>query len=332
MTEPETAGLAIGVDVGGTKTAAAVVDARGRIVDRARRATLGQDVREVEDAIAEMTDELRTRHEGVVAVGVGIAGLVDPSGDVVRTATHLAIHHEPVRARIESRVGLPVRVENDGTAAAWAEYRFGAGGGADPVLVVTVGTGLGGGLIVGGALIRGASGTAGEIGHSVLERDGRPCPCGDRGCLEQYASGRALVREARDLVREHPGASHGLVSRCDGDPEKIDGPAVTEAAREGDPGALRAFERVGTALGHGLASVANVLDPARIVLGGGVSEAGELLLAPTRTAFALHVVGRGERPLAELVLAALGNDAGAVGAADLARATRAGAGADRRAS
>jgi glucokinase len=310
--------LAIGVDIGGTKIAAAVVDADGAIVDRTRRPTPGQDIPALEDAIVEMTAELAARHP-VVALGIGIAGLVSADGDIVHIGTHLALDQAPLKESLERRIDLPVRLENDATAAAWAIYRFGVGAGADPLLVVTVGTGLGGGIVVGGELVRGAFGAAGEVGHTVLERDGRPCPCGDRGCLEQYASGRALVREARQMVRDHPGASHGLVARCEGDPAKLEGPAVTEAAREGDPGALRAFATVGAALGRGLASITNVLDPGVVVLGGGVSEAGALLLDPTRESFEAHVNGRGHRPAAELVLAGLGNDAGAIGAADLAR-------------
>lgn len=311
--------LAIGIDIGGTKIAGVVVDEDGHRVDKARRPTPGDDAGKVEDAVVDLVDELRSRHD-IASVGVAVAGLVSPDG-VVMDATHLAMDHHPLRDRLQGLIGLPVDIENDGTAAAWAEHRFGSGSDADPLLVATVGTGLGGGLVVSGQLVRGAFGTAGEIGHVVVERDGgRPCPCGDRGCLEQYASGRALVREARRMVREFAGASHGLVRRCDGDPEQLDGPAVTDAAREGDPGALRAFAAVGEALGRGLASVANVLDPSRIVIGGGVSEAGDLLLTPTVAAFGQHVIGRGQRPIAELVLARLLNDAGAVGAADLARA------------
>ena len=315
MAEPT---LAVGVDIGGTKTAAVVVNDEGRILDRARRPSASTDADQLVEEVAALVLGLRERHE-VGSVGIGVAGLVDPEGDVVMTATHLALDGHPLRAKLEAAVGLPVRVDNDGTVAAWAEYRFGAGVGADPLLVVTVGTGLGGGLVVGGRLVRGAFGTAGEVGHVVLERDGRPCSCGDRGCVEQYASGRALLREARALVRDFPGASPGLVQRCGGDPARLDGPAVTAAAVDGDVGALRAFALVGAALGRGIASIANVLDPSRVVIGGGVAEAGELLMAPTREAFAAHVVGHGHREAAELVLATLGNEAGAVGAADLGR-------------
>src|SRR6478752_7189479 len=313
-----TEGLSIGIDIGGTKIAATVVDNAGHRVDRGRRPTPSDDAIKVEEAVVDLVDELRAR-QPIASVGIAVAGLVDPDG-VVMDAVHLAMDNHPFGENLRDRINLPLSVDNDGTAAAWAEYRFGKGAGADPLLVVTVGTGLGGGLVVGGKLIRGAFGTAGEVGHIVIEREGgRPCPCGDRGCLEQYSSGRALVREAQHMVREFAGASHGLVARCDGDPEKLDGPSVTAAAQEGDAGALRAFETIGTALGRGLASITNVIDPQRIVLGGGVSEAGDLLLTPTLAAYRKHVVGRDQRPLAEVVLARLGNDAGAVGAADLSR-------------
>ena len=318
MVDTQGTDLAIGIDVGGTKVAAVVVDRAGHRLEKARRPTPSADASQVEDVVVDLVDELRSRHDART-VGVAVAGLVDPQG-VVMDAVHLAMDHHPFRSRLEERLHLPVTVENDGTAAAWAEYRFGKGAGADPLLVVTVGTGLGGGLVVGGKLIRGAFGTAGEIGHVVVERDGgRPCPCGDRGCLEQYASGRALVREAQRLMQEHPGAAHGLVERSGGDPDRLDGPAVTEAARAGDPAALRSFAAIGGALGRGLASVANVIDPERIVIGGGVAEAGDLLLTPLLEVFSQHMIGRAQRPLAEVVLARMGNDAGAAGAADLAR-------------
>jgi glucokinase len=315
--------LAIGIDVGGTKIAAAVVDASGNVLGGARTETpTGGSAAEaavaLEEAIVRIVSELQVE-QPVVGVGLGIAGLVATPGDVVMTATNLRLEQHPLRDRLQDQLGVPVRIENDATAAAWAEYRFGAGAGADPLLVVTVGTGLGGGIVVGGELVRGAFGTAGEVGHVVLERDGRPCECGDRGCLEQYASGRALVREARLMVRDFAGASLGLVARCDGDPAKLDGHAVTAAAQGGDAGALRVFGTVGAALGRGIASIVNVLDPAVVVIGGGVAEAGDLLLEPTRAAFAQHVIGTGHRPLAPIVPALAGNRAGAIGAADLVR-------------
>jgi glucokinase len=311
-------GLALGVDIGGTKTAVLVVDSDGVVVDRALCPTPGHDADEIERAVARLAAELRARHE-VVAVGVGAAGYIDAAGDTVLAATHLAWVDEPLRAKLEARTGLPVHVENDATAAAWAEHRFGAGRGCDPMLMVTVGTGVGGGIVVGGGLLRGWTGVGAEIGHTVLERDGRPCACGDRGCLEQYASGKALVREARAMAADHEGVAHALLALAGGDPQAIEGPMVTAAARDGDLVAVRSLALVGTALGRGIASLVNVLDPQRVVVGGGVADAGELLLGPAREEMAKHVVGRAHRALPELVGAELNNAAGAVGAADLAR-------------
>ena len=265
--------------------------------------------------------ELRARHQ-VVAVGVGAAGYIDAAGDTVLAATHLAWVQEPLREKLQALLGLPVHVENDGTAAAWAEHRFGAGEGADPLLVVTVGTGLGGGIVVGDRMLPGHSGVTAEVGHVVLVRDGRPCRCGDRGCLEEYASGRALTREARAQAALHPGVAHGLLARSGGDPEAIEGPMITAAAQDGDLVAVRALATIGAALGRGLGSLVNVLDPQRVVVGGGVAEAGELLLGPAREELARHVLASRYRAVPELVLATLGNDAGAVGAADLARLRR----------
>ena len=205
---------------------------------------------------------------------------------------------------------VPVTLDNDANSAAWAEHRFGAGRGVEDLVMITVGTGIGGGLVLGNRLYRGAFGIAGEPGHTQVVENGRPCPCGNFGCLEQYASGRALVFEARAA------ADSGLEEPIiDG----VTGPAVTAAAARGDAAALAAFDAVGHWLGVGIANLAAVLDPALIVLGGGVSDAGALLLGPARKAFASSLSGRGHRPLARIELAALGSEAGLVGAADLAR-------------
>jgi glucokinase len=210
-------------------------------------------------------------------------------------------------------------VENDANAAAWGEYRFGAGRGHRDLLCLTIGTGIGGGLVAEDMLYRGTFGIAGEFGHMQVVQDGYRCGCGNRGCWEQYASGRALVREARDIAAIWPVYGARLLELGDGEPVGITGPEVTAAAREGDPAALECFQIVGTWLGQGIADLAAILDPGRYVIGGGVSDAGELLLGPAREAYRARLTGRGYRPEATIVQAELGPLAGLVGAADLCR-------------
>jgi glucokinase len=216
-----------------------------------------------------------------------------------------------------------VVVENDANAAAWAEAKLGAGRGHDHVMLITIGTGIGAGIVLNGELYRGRWGMAGEPGHYRVVPDGRLCGCGNRGCWEQYASGSALVAEAREFARRSPGAAVRLLQLSGGTPEGIKGPEVTAAAREGDAASLQCFDIIGRWLGEGLADLAAILDPGCFVLGGGVSEAGDLLLAQTRAAFENNLTGRQYRPHAPVVLAELGPEAGMIGAADLARLQRA---------
>ncbi|MDQ4103712.1 MAG: ROK family glucokinase [Actinomycetota bacterium] len=310
--------MTIGVDVGGTKVAAGVVDELGTIVATTRRDTPADDATRIEDAIAATVGELSNKYE-VEAVGIGAAGFIDAQCSTVMFAPHLAWRDEPLQASLQRRLGLSVVVENDANAAAWAEARFGAGRGFENVVTVTVGTGIGGGIVVKGQLLRGQFGVAAEIGHLTVVPEGRRCRCGLQGCLEQYASGRALVREARSLVRTSPEMATELLQLAGGWSENITGEMVTEAAAAGDVVALRCFDVVGAWLGRGLAGVAAILDPGLFIIGGGVSEAGEMLRAPALAAFRKHLTGGGHRPLADLRIAELGPKAGLVGAADLAR-------------
>lgn len=310
--------LAIGVDIGGTKVAAGVVDDDGQVIDTERRATPGRDVAETERVIAEVVDELVKRHD-VVAVGIGAAGWIGSDRATVLFSPHLAWRNEPLRDALADRIGQPVTVENDANAAAWAEYRFGAAQGCRVVVCVTLGTGIGGGLVVSGVLYRGAYGVATEYGHLCVVPDGRRCACGNRGCWEMYASGTALARDARELADISPVAAHRLLELADGDPEALSGPLVTQAAREGDPAAVEIYTAMGQWLGRGLANLAALIDPSVFVIGGGLSEAGDLLIEPARDSFQRSLTGRGFRPLAAVKLADLGPDAGLVGAADLAR-------------
>jgi glucokinase len=309
--------LAIGVDIGGTKVAAGVVDADGQVIDRERRDTPGQDVAQTESTIVEVVHALAARHE-VTAVGIGAAGWIANDHSTVLFAPHLAWRNEPLREALQARIDLPLSVENDANAAAWAEYRFGAARGEKVVVCVTLGTGIGGGLVVDGTVYRGAFGVACEYGHMTLVPDGRLCACGNRGCWEMYASGRALARDARELAEESPMAAAAMLELA-GSVDGLTGPVVTAAAAAGDPAALSICTTMGRWFGRGLANLAAVIDPSTFVIGGGVSAAGEILLQPAREEFGHSLTGRGFRPQASVRLAALGPEAGLVGAADLAR-------------
>lgn len=310
--------LAIGVDIGGTKVLAGVVDDDGNVLETTRRMTPSHDVVETEAVIVDAVAELTARHD-VMAVGIGAAGWIANDRATVLFSPHLAWRDEPLRDALASAIGVPVLVENDANAAAWAEYRFGAARDSSVAVMVTLGTGIGGGLVVGGVLYRGAFGVGCEYGHMTVVPDGRRCACGNRGCWETYASGTALARDARELADVSPVGAHRLMQLAEGDPNRLSGPLVTQAATEGDPAAVEIYTQMGRWLGRGLANLAAVIDPVVFVIGGGVSEAGDLLLRPARESFAETLTGRGFRPLADVRLAQLGPQAGLVGAADLAR-------------
>lgn len=305
---------AVGIDIGGTKIAALRVSAEGEIRARTVIPTPANDQTEALPAIeAAGTAVLE---DGVVAIGVGLAGLIDVRAGVLLSAPNLAWRDLRVSEGLGARFGLPVTVDNDATAAAWGESRFGASQGYDDSLFVGVGTGIGGGIVAGGRLFRGAHGLAGEIGHIIVEPDGPPCGCGNRGCWEQVASGLAIARAGRRAVTEEPGST--IARLAGGDPRRATGELVTEAARDGDAVAVAILTSVARRLGEGVAGLVNVLDPEVVVIGGGVGEAGDLLLGPLRAAYLAAVEGADVRPEVPIVPARLGNDAGAIGAALLA--------------
>jgi glucokinase len=273
----------------------------------------------VERGIVTAVQQLLDRHQ-VASVGLAVAGFVDEKRSTLRFAPNLPMVERPLRDVVGALVGVPVVVENDANAAAWGEFRFGGGRGNTDVVLITVGTGLGGGVVLSGELMRGAFGAAGEFGHVRMVPGGLPCGCGNHGCWEQYTSGSALIREARFLARARPQDAARLLELAGGDPEDITGRMITRAAQEGDPAARGLLAELGRWLGEGIADLANVLDPAAVVVGGGVSEAGDLLIGPARAAYEKGLTGARYRPRADIRLAALGPDAGVVGAADLARA------------
>jgi glucokinase len=310
----------IGVDVGGTKILAGLVDESGHVLTTARRPTPAQDPSAVLAEVGEVVRELMAESaESVVGVGLGIAGQVENSRATVLWAPNLQWSRVEVRAILEADLGITVIAENDANAAAWGEFVYGAGADVDDLTVVTVGTGIGGGVIVGGTMLRGATGGAAEIGHITVVPGGRQCGCGRLGCWEQYGSGTALVRQARELAAERRDDATLLLSLGDGTPDGIEGLHVTRAALAGDPVAIEAFRICGEWLGMGLADLTAVLDPAAFVISGGVSEAGDLLLAPARATLAAQMPGGDLRPMPQIRVATLGNDAGLIGAADIAR-------------
>lgn len=310
--------LAIGVDIGGTKIAAGVVDTDGEIIAATTRTTPATDAALIEAAVADAVAELRAAHQ-VVGVGVGAAGFVGADRRTVNFAANLAWRRHPLAEELEKLTGLPVVVENDANAAGWAEYRFGAATTARHMLMVTVGTGLGGAIVLDGQLVRGSAGFAGEIAHMTAVPDGQWCGCGRKGCLEQYTAGTALVRSARRRASAGDARMSPLLQAAGGERKQIDGPMITRLAQQGDPGSIELIAEIGRWLGMGMASISALLDPEVIVVGGGVAAAGDLLLEPAREAYAANLTARNHRPLAPFRLAGMGNRAGIVGAADLAR-------------
>jgi glucokinase len=310
--------LAIGIDIGGTKVKAGVVDEDGVVLESVLRDTPSTSPTEVEDTIADIVEELHSRHY-VIAVGIGAAGFVDSTRSTVLFAPHLAWRNEPLRDAVRRRVGLSALVDNDANCAAWAEWRFGAAQNESDLLCITLGTGIGGGLVFDGQVHRGRNGIAGEFGHMQVVKGGHPCECGNHGCWEQYASANALVRDARAIVDEDPAQAAQLLTLARGDRQAITGALVTQAALAGDSMSTRLLSDMGEWLGIGIANLAAALDPGTFVIGGGVSDAGDLLIRPATDAFRRSLTGRGFRPEPRIVRAHLGNQAGMIGAADLAR-------------
>jgi len=306
----------IGIDVGGTKCLGVLLDDAGAIVADHRIPTpRGASGATLVDAVVEVVNALQPA--GRLDVGVGVPGLVDRDG-VLRFAPNLrGITELPIRKEVAARLGVSVQVDNDATCAAWGEQVVGAGRGRPHMILVTLGTGVGGGIVMDGKLARGANGFAGELGHMVIDANGLPCPCGKRGCWERYASGSGLGRVAREAA--HARQIPVVVELAGGDPEAVRGEHVTQAAAEGDAAAQAVMARFAWWVALGLASLANAFDPDCFVLGGGLVEAGSILLDPVRAAFIDLVEAAEHRPPVDIIPAALGEKAGAIGAGMLAR-------------
>jgi glucokinase len=307
---------AIGIDIGGTKIAGAVVDELGAIVRSDRVPTPAGDAPALERAVVEMIAGLRGSDD-IEAVGVAAAGFVDAAQSTLYYAPNIDWRNEPLREKLEAQVGGTVVVDNDANAAGWAEFRFGAGRLVSDMVMLTIGTGVGGAIVANDRLFRGGFGAGAELGHLRVVPDGLACGCGQRGCIEQYGSGRALLRMAGEIA--DAGGIGQSLARARAEHGALDGTIVGGLIEAGDPGAIAALRQLGHWLGAASASLSAVLDPQRFVFGGGVAVAGELLLEPIREAYLEHLPARGYHPEPVFVIAELVNDAGVVGAADLAR-------------
>jgi glucokinase len=307
---------AIGIDIGGTKIAGALVADDGEIVAEERCPTPAGDADAIVEAVVAMVERISAETQ-VAAVGVAAAGFIDSTQSTVYYAPNISWRNEPFRARLLERLELPVTIDNDANAAGWAEFRFGAGRHYSDMTMLTIGTGVGGAIVTNGGLFRGGFGVAAELGHLRVVPDGLPCGCGARGCLEQYGSGRALLRMANEIA-DRGGIGHALAAVRERS-GTLGGDELAELIVAGDAGALEALRALGGWLGAACASFAAVLDPQVFVFGGGVAIAGELLLEPVRESFLYHLPARGYHPEPNFVTAELVNNAGVVGAADLAR-------------
>jgi glucokinase len=309
------ASLAAGIDIGGTKCLGVVLDPSGTIVREDRLPTpRGADA--LVDALAELA--------GVLApydtLGIGAAGLVTRGGIWRAAPNVVGIADLPIGARMEERLGHPVHVDNDATCATLAEWRHGAAEGASDVVLVTLGTGIGGGLVINGRLARGVNGFAGEPGHMVIDPNGPPCVCGRRGCWERFASGSGLARLAREAAAG--GRLRRVVGFAGDDPEAVRGEHVQAAAREGDGEAVAVVDDWAWWVALGLVNMSNLLDPQVILMGGGLATAADLVLDPIRHHFAELLYAPSHRPHPRLDMTRLGEHSGAIGAALLATAER----------
>ncbi|WP_054813249.1 ROK family glucokinase [Nocardia arizonensis] len=315
---PASRPLTVGIDVGGTNIRASVVDGDGDVLDTVQAPT-PHSARALEDALERAVRELLPRHR-IGAVGLAVAGFINADRSTVRFAPHLPWQDTPVAARLTRRLELPVILEHDANAAAWAEYRFGAAAGGHNVVLVAIGTGIGAALLIDGRLYRGSHGVAPELGHLQVVPQGRSCPCGKRGCWERYCSGTALAETAIELLATDPAPSTVLAREVARDPGSLTGRRVAGAAQDGDPVAMRAMTDFARWLGLGLAFVSDIFDPDLVVIAGGVSSSAPLFLDEAREEYARAVTGAGHRPLARIRTTQLGEAAGMIGAAELARA------------
>jgi glucokinase len=308
----------LGVDLGGTKVSMALVDARGQILSDNRYPTnpdMGSEAigADLIDAINKFQEQSK---QGASALGIGVAGQIDSAG-IVRCSPNLPFHDEPLKARLEEELGLPVLVTNDVNAVTYAEWHYGSGKGMDDIVVVFVGTGIGGGVVSGGRLIEGCNNTAGELGHTTIVVEGRKCRCPNLGCLEAYAGGWAIAERAKEAVSKSPSEGEKLISLSSG-VENITAATVCKAYREGDLFSKRLVEETGQYLAAGVVGIINAFNPCLLVLGGGVIEGLPELIKIVENGVQERALGPAVENL-KIVKAGLGAKAGVIGAAALAR-------------
>lgn len=310
--------LSIGIDIGGTKILGALVDPAGKILAELRVPSPAQDPDLMVDTVVGLIEGLTSQATDVIAaVGVAAAGFIDAEQSHILYAPNLNWRNEPMKERLQKRVTHPVFIENDANAAGWAEYKFGAGRGSKDMVMLTLGTGVGGAIIADYKLRRGGFGIGGELGHVRVVQDGRQCGCGRRGCVEQYSSGTAVVKAARKLAANE-GPMGQRLRELAGESE-LTGLHVYQALLESDPGAVSLVRSAADYLAQAMGTIVAVLDPQVFVIGGGLSEAGEIILEPIRESLSSQLPARGYRPEPKIVSATFTNQAGVIGAADLAR-------------
>lgn len=313
--------LSIGIDIGGTKILGALVDPDGNIVHEARVPSPAQDPDLMVDTVVELIREVaQASPEPVIGAGVAAAGFIDAEQSTILYAPNLNWRNEPFRDRLQAKLDFQVVIENDANAAGWAEFKFGAGRNVKDMVMLTLGTGVGGAVVADHKLRRGGFGIAGELGHVRVVQDGKQCGCGRKGCVEQYSSGTAVVRAAKKLAKSD-GPAGARLRELEQQAGELTGKQVYQALLEGDLAVLGIFREAASYLGQAMATMTAMLDPQMFVIGGGLSEAGETIIEPIRQAYLADLPARGFRPEAEIVTAQFTNQAGVIGAADLARET-----------
>ncbi len=309
--------LTIGIDIGGTKISSGVVDSSGNLIDSSRCSTPLEGGKELVSSVIGLVKESNKKHE-IKGIGISIAALISSDYGTIVGAPNIAnLSKLNFANEIKEEFKLPIIIENDANAAMWAEFKFGSAKGLNPVMFFIIGTGVGGGLVIDGKLFKGANGIGAEFGHMCVVPNGLLCGCGAKGCIEQYASGGALIRYANEALLANPDKSEEVLSFGEG---KLSGTALTKAAKAGNELALAAFSKQADWLGLACASYSSIIDPQAIIIGGGVVDAGELFLAPVRAAMRKYMPFAESHVPPKIIAAKFGNDAGLIGAADLVRA------------
>ena len=309
--------LTIGIDIGGTKISAGVVDSSGNLIDSSKCSTPAEGGKDLISSVVNLVKELNKKHE-IKGIGISIAALISSDYGTIVGAPNIAnLSKLNFANEIKEEFKLPIIIENDANAAMWAEFKFGSAKGLNPVMFFIIGTGVGGGLVIDGKLFKGANGIGAEFGHMCVVPNGLLCGCGSKGCIEQYASGGALIRYANEALLANPDKSEEVLSFGEG---KLSGTALTKAAKAGNELALAAFSKQADWLGLACASYSLIIDPQAIIIGGGVVDAGELFLAPVRAAMRKYMPFAESHVPPKIIAAKFGNDAGLIGAADLVRA------------